>query len=645
MNRRVWRVVLAALCLALIALTGCSSSPTIVTITATSGSDQTMLIRAAFSAPLVATVMTNGKPTIGTTVTFTAPGTGASAVFADGKNTDTETTDMNGVATSTAVTANTAGGSYMVTATVSGATAPASFSLTNTAATFYSFNLNGLEVVNETKTGYNYYALAGSVAVDAKGNVVAGEQDYNDGNGYLSPQPSGDAISGGTLTVDATGQGTLTLKTNNTNLGPPGSPGTEALGVQFVNTNHALIIQFDGSATSSGSMDVQTLPAAVSGNYAFTVSGVDTTYFPRAFGGIFSVTGGAVGGTADVNDHGTVSLANAISGAVTSEDPFGRGQITGISINGETLALNYYIVGGEVIRIIDVDGSGSGLGSAFGQGANASGASSASLGNSVFGVEGNSWATPYAGAGMLVPNSGAGTFTGIADEDEQGTFVAGSAISGTYTIASNGYGNLAITNAGLQHLTSFGLYLTDPTLNLLDPNNASGGGGALLVDLDAGYEGGTGMVIPQTDTATTSLTGNYAFGAQEYSGAGVLDGWEFDYIGQGSIAAGALTGTGLVSDPFGSIAAVGENTAVPFSGTATPDAANVGRYTMASLDVTIVSGSPVPLAMAIYQASGGYLFWVDEDALTLSLGTLQQIPSGSRAGLHARSKQTVQRKN
>jgi len=49
--------------------------------------------------------------------------------------------------------------------------------------------------------------------------------------------------------------------------------------------------------------------------------------------------------------------------------------------------------------------------------------------------------------------------------------------------------------------------------------------------------------------------------------------------------------------------------------------------------------------MAIYQASGGYLFWVDEDALTLSLGTLQQIPSGSRAGLYARSKQTVQRKN
>src|ERR1019366_2472908 len=105
--------------------------------------------------------------------------------------------------------------------------------------------------------------------------------------GVTSPEPSGDTITGGTLTVDGTGQGTLTLITDNAALGVSG---TETLGVQFVNTNHALIVQFDGSATSSGSMDLQTLPSTLSGGYAFTLSGVDTSYNSVVAGGVFSIS-------------------------------------------------------------------------------------------------------------------------------------------------------------------------------------------------------------------------------------------------------------------------------------------------------------------------------------------------------------------
>ena len=70
--------------------------------------------------------------------------------------------------------------------------------------------------------GPNFYALAGSVSVDGNGNVLGGEQDYNDGVGLNSPEPSGDIILPGTgaLVVDpTTGQGTLTLTTNNSSLG------------------------------------------------------------------------------------------------------------------------------------------------------------------------------------------------------------------------------------------------------------------------------------------------------------------------------------------------------------------------------------------------------------------------------------------
>lgn len=73
------------------------------------------------------------------------------------------------------------------------------------------------------------------MSIDANGNVLAGEPDHNDASGLTSPQPSGDTIIGGSLTVNTTtGQRTLTLITNNADLG---TSGTETLGVQFVNIN------------------------------------------------------------------------------------------------------------------------------------------------------------------------------------------------------------------------------------------------------------------------------------------------------------------------------------------------------------------------------------------------------------------------
>jgi len=205
-------------------------------------------------------------------------------------------------------------------------------------------------------------------------NVLGGEQDYNDADfvGIQSPEPSGDIIlpGSGALVVDpATGQGTLTLTTNNPNVG---EGGYETLAVQFVNLNHALIVQFDGSATSSGSMDLQTLSSALNdGNYAFTLTGEDPGYASLVLGGVFSISSGgtAVSGTFDLDDFGatgsTPTLGTPFTGTITGPDAFGRGTITSADLPAN--ALNYYVVGPEAIRIIDVDPSDSGVGSAFGQ--------------------------------------------------------------------------------------------------------------------------------------------------------------------------------------------------------------------------------------------------------------------------------------
>ena len=459
------------------------------------------------------------------------------------------------------------------------------------------------------------------MTIDANGNVLAGEQDYNDAFLLTSPEPSGDTITGGTLTVDpTTGQGTLTLITDNTALG------TETLGVQFANTNHALVVQFDGSGTSSGSMDLQTLTSPLSGGYAFTLSGEDPNFFSFVAGGVFSISGTSIqNGLLDVDAAGSVTQGTPFTGTISAPDSFGRGTITGTGIEG---AINYYIVGPEAIRIIDV-GNESFVGSAFGQGAGTF--DDTSLGSSVFSVESNAYGLLYAAAGMFATVPGSGTFQGVADNDEESVVVeSGAAISGTYSIASNGYGSLTITSANLGDVGTLGIYMTDPNLNLNDPNNTTSGlGGALVADLDLNLNG-TGVLIPQTDTSTGSFAGNYAFGAQDYNGLSNVLGWEFDFVGQGSVTSGVLSGTGLVSDPFAFFSASPANySGVPFAGTATPDGTNAGRYTI-PLNITAVAGSPVDFQVVIYQAGGGQLFWIDEDNLSLFLGPLEQQGSLTR---------------
>jgi hypothetical protein len=622
----------------------------LISIAATSGAPQSAPVLANFSAPLVATVVDgNQNPISGVVVTFEVPASGAGGTFAGGVN--TAKTNASGVATSATFTANGSVGTYTVTATVASGAEPANFVLTNTALSF-SFYVSGLESV-----GPGFYALAGAVTLDGNGNVLGGEQDYNDGDGLSSPEPSPDTILPGigALTVDpGTGQGTLTLTTNNTNLG---AGGLETFAVQFVNANHALIVQFDGSATSSGSMDLQTLSSALNdGNYAFTLSGTDAALESIVFGGVFSVSnsGTTLSGTFDVDDAGATTTPTqgiAFSGTITAPDAFGRGTISSAALG---ISLNYYEVGAEAIRIIDVDAGDSGVGSVFGQGSGSFG--NASLGNSVFAVESNSFGNLYAAAGMFTTNANSGTFTGVADDDEydNDTIVSAAAISGNYTVGANGYGSLTITPGDLGDVSVLGVYMTDPLLNLNDPNNtASGLGGALIADLDAanasGGLNGTGVLLPQTDTSTASFAGSYALGVQAYNAPDRPNqfGWEFDFIGQGSVESGAFTNAaGLLSDPFAFFNPTqpdGTDTA-KFTGTAVPDPANAGRYTM-KLAVAVVA-DPGNFTTVIYQAGGGQLFWLDvqESDLGMFLGTIEQqgslsaLPAARRPAARAKSK-------
>jgi hypothetical protein len=513
----------------------------------------------------------------------------------------------------------------------------ATFSLTNTASSLtYVFYLSGQETTSWAVP--YFYTLAGAVTISTtNGNVTGGEQDYNDGNGITSPgEPTTpDQITGGSLSVNSSGQGTLTVTTNNSNI----NSGTETLGVQFVNANHALIIQFDGNGTSSGSMDLQTATSA-SGSFAFILSGIDGGREPVAYGGVYTLNSGAFTGILDFNDNGWVYTGFPLTApsASSSTDSYGRGVVSGICDYTGLNNLAYYVIGPEALRIIDidVDATDAAVGSAYGQGTTTF--TNSSLGSSVFGIESSSWGNHYAAGGQIAVPS-AGSFTGVGDEDNEGTVVSASPFDGTYYISNavgsttyNGYGYMSASTT-LGGISYLGLYMTDPNLNLMDPNNTSGGGGALILDLDDSLSGGTGVLVPQTDTTVADFNGNYAFGGQDSNDIGQL-GDEFDFVGQGSVTAssGVFAGTGLVSDPFEVFATTPTDYSdVPFAGTVTPDTTNTGRYTISPLSIAAVSGSPVDFTIAIYQASAGQLFWVNEDNDSLFLGPVQQ--QGSLAGI------------
>jgi hypothetical protein len=484
----------------------------------------------------------------------------------------------------------------------------------------FSFYATGvtMDVLNGL-TDIDPYSIAGvvSIATDGSGTVVGGEQDFGDADRIAA---TGDTITSGSLVMnaDGSGNGTLTLNTNDPNVGVSG---TETFAVAFSNVDHALITQFDGTSTSNGSMDLQMSTATPFGAFSFVTWGIESAGLPFTEGGVFTVdASGNVTGKVDKNDAGqtiTPGVAIPAGTALTTPDFFGRGALNpGL---GFEVSVHYYVVSPKVIRIIDIDQGDAAVGSAYSQGA-APNFSNSSIGASVFSL--GKTADSYAAAGQLTTGTGgANNFAGVGDLNESGALLPAGTISGTYSLGTDGYGNMNF-DAGFGSVQTLGIYAVDPALNILDPNNTSGGGGALLSEMDANHVG-IGLLIPQTDSNTAHFTGDYTFGAQGRNSAPE----EFDFIGEATVTAGAFSGKGILSDPFmtGLTGTGMQFPDVSFTATAVPDSTNHGRLKFTPLVLSSTSfANPIDLTFTAYQANAGQLFWVGMDSTTVSDGSIEQ---------------------
>jgi hypothetical protein len=623
MNRATLWAVVMGLCVLGIAGCGSGGGPLTIAITAPSS-------LAASSGGNISATVTNDPKAEG--VTWSCAPAGFCGTF-------TLTQTASGAVTVyTAPPVPPAGGSVTITATsvtIPKRTATATIMITGMATQNFTFYVTGEE---NNFADDPYYSIAGVVqianTVSAGGvfAVTGGEQDYNDGDGITSPEPQGDMIMGGGLVPNGDGTGTLTLITDNSNLG---ISGTETFVVSFANPNHALITQFDGTATSSGSMDLQTSTALPSGSFAFVASGTSSDvngFFPAAYGGVFTITSGSLSGIVDSNLGGTVTPNVPFTASLSTPDAFGRGAIN--NSTGIATSINYYVVGPEVIRIIDVDAAtatttaDTAVGSAYGQGA-VPAFTASSIGKSVFSVQ-NPF-TAYAAVGQFKTTAGT-HFNGVGDLNElnSGIQLAAQTIYGTYTLASSGYGSMTF-NPTYGDVSIFGIYAVDPSLNILDPNTTTDGGGALIAEMDTNLVG-TGQLVPQTDFTVADFSGYYAFGAQGATDANGI--FEFDFVGAANVTepGGSFVGTGDLSDPFAALTGIGPTcTGVAFTDAAVPDGAHPGRYTINPLTLSNMNfTADISLNVTAYQASGDQLFWIEVDADSYFGGSLEagSIPTG-----------------
>ena len=594
MNRK--HILLALMVLGVVVLAGCgSSNPAIIVQIANVPGTLT----ANQSVTLSATV--TNDPSTGN-VNWTCMPSGSCGSF-------NPTQTANGGTTS--YTAPAAAGTVTIVATDAdhtGSTASATIAIVAVGA---NSQLSGQYVYFVQGTDVDgFYTAVGSFVADGNGNITSGEQDFYDAGDV---QDQADPLTG-TYSISANGQGSMTVTTANGGLTLPNG-GVETFSFALTSTTHGLVVEFDAEDTSSGTIDFQsttgttsgTSAASITGDYSFATSGEDlSNEVALTFGGVANLSassGSVTSGTIYVNDGGTTQNSGT-TGSVTGPDAFGRGTIsTSFGVN-----FVFYAVQGEVLRVVESDVPTFITGGTFyGQGApgtNSTFSVSSLSGTYAFFESGSTVNGPLAIAGQFTAASG-NLSAGFADTNDDGTYEKGSIAASPYTLAGNGSGTLTLpgTPSTTEDVSALLIFATDPTLNLLDPNNTtSGTGGALIMDNDAGAYG-TGLIVQQT---TGALQGNYAVNLQLFNSSA-----EIDFVGQSTQSGGSFTGTVDLNDN-GTTA-----TAVNFSGSSTADSTNVGRYTGS---FTVGANS---YNITYYQVNSGEFFILDTDSSDVGNGFLQ----------------------
>jgi hypothetical protein len=218
-------------------------------VNAVSGTPQSTSIGDAFSTHLQAQVVdTFGNPVSGVTVTFNAPGSGASATISP----NTSITDCTGNTGQVTATANNTTGTYQVLADVAGTGASVgTFQLTNTAGAPHSMAIYG-ESTQSAQVNTVFADPLTVLVTDSFGNPVAGVPVTFAALGTTANA----SLSSSTVTTGANGQAAVIATAN----GTPGNYTVSATSsVGFVNFS---LVNITGGSTSVTTTTLAASPTA-----------------------------------------------------------------------------------------------------------------------------------------------------------------------------------------------------------------------------------------------------------------------------------------------------------------------------------------------------------------------------------------------
>ena len=305
---------------------GFTVTPSTASITATAGTPQSATIGTAFGTALQATVKASGgNPVAGVSVTFTAPGTGASGTFAGGSASYTTSTNASGVATATTFTANaTAGGPYNVVASATGASS-ANFALTNTAGTAATVTATAGTPQSAT-IGTAFGTALQATAKDSGGNPVSGVSVTFTAPGTGASGTFAGGSASYTTSTNASGVATATTFTANATAGGPynvvaSATGASSANFALTNTAAAIIVtsvQTVANAASgpANSLSLSFPTSTVAGDFILIAFDYDTNATPSSVtdsqGNVFTAVGNQL--TSPGGTRSRVYYANNIKG-------------------------------------------------------------------------------------------------------------------------------------------------------------------------------------------------------------------------------------------------------------------------------------------------------------------------------------------
>jgi hypothetical protein len=331
---------------------------------------------------------------------------------------------------------------------------------------FSNADLNGTYVFTSSGADYangNPYAMVGTFTANGSGGITAGVLDIEDLS-FSSPLPNQGIGTNSTYSVGVDGRGQATLVTT--------TPfGKIVLDFVLQDKSHGLVTEFDSNASGSGTLDLQTSGAALSGAYAFEFAGVlvgttDTVTSTATVGNFTLGAAGAANGLEDFNAGG-IPYTNGGAGDVLSGTVvLGPASAPGTQLVTSNFTIKYdvYAVDATHLKFIEMDGGGTLSGDAFAQSSTAM-----PVGTQAFTLMGGISA-PLAAGGYLVTDS-SGNITSASSEDinNDGTVSAAPlGFSALYTAAGTGRYNLANFSAALGSGTQFAAYPSSGGLLLLE---------------------------------------------------------------------------------------------------------------------------------------------------------------------------------